>query len=74
MSAQHAGPWQSRWHLELPQPPGPVRVGGLLVSGGLQVDTWSRYFQWSLPSCFCFRNYSMLNDAGPVCPGLVQTL
>lgn len=73
MSAQHAGPWQGRWHLELSQPPGPVRVDGLLVPGGLQVDTWSRHFQWTL-SCFCFRNYSMLNDVGPVCPGLVQTL
>lgn len=29
MSAQHAASWQGRWHLEVPQPPGPVQVGGL---------------------------------------------
>lgn len=49
-------------------------AGGLLMPGGLQVDTWSPHFRWTLPSWFCFRNYSVLNGKGPVCPGLVQTL
>lgn len=50
------------------------RVSGLLMPGGLRLDTWSRHFQWTQPSCFCFCNYSMLNGEGPVRPGLVQTL
>lgn len=49
-------------------------LGSSLVPGGLQRDMWSQHFPWTLPSRFCFCNYSMLNGKGPVCPGLVQTL
>lgn len=62
------GLW-GHWRWELPGFPR-AHAGSLLVPRAGVVSA----LPWTLPSCFCSHNYSLLDGEGPVCPGLVQTL